>query len=338
VARVGLVANPAAGRDIRRLTGGASVVDNRAKRRVAECVLSGLTAVGDPPSVAVMPDRAGIARHALEESPPDVDVETVDMRVEESAADSRRAAARFRESADVVVVLGGDGTTRDVALEAGDVPLVGVSTGTNNVVPAPVDGTVAGAAAAAVARGLVDAGTVTRQHGTVEATAADVSGEKTLTGLAAVEVTDTPFVGTRAVVDPSDLVGGVVSRAHPAEIGLPSVAGCLGPVAPDDPGGATVRLAEPDRADRTVRGLVAPGLTTAVGISGHRRLDWGEPAVFEVSEGVVGADGEREIELVDATVEVAPVADGPRLVDCRRALEAAGEAGLLVQEAALADD
>ncbi len=336
--RVGLVANPAAGRDIRRLTGGASVVDNRAKRRVAECVLNGLTAVEDPPSVAVMPDRAGVARHALEESPPGVAVEILDGPVEGTAADSRRAAARFRESADAVVVLGGDGTTRDVALEAGPVPLVGVSTGTNNVVPAPVDGTVAGAVAAVVATGLVDADAVTTRHGLVEATAADVSGEKTLTGLAAVEVTDTSFVGTRAVVDPSDLVGGVVSRAHPAEIGLPSVAGCLAPVAPDEPGGTAVRLADPDTADRTVRGLVAPGLTTTVGIGDHRRLDWDEPAVFEVSDGVVGADGEREVELVDATVEITPVADGPRLVEPRAVLDAAGETEALVSDVAPVDE
>jgi hypothetical protein len=336
VARVGLVANPAAGRDIRRLTGGASVVDNRAKRRVAECVVNGLTAVDDPPAVAVMPDKAGIAHHTREEAPPGVEVDILEMDREDSAADSRRAAAHFREWADAVVVLGGDGTTRDVALGVGDVPLVGVSTGTNNVVPAPVDGTVAGACAAVVATGRVDASAVTRRHGLVEATVLDDG--RTLTGLAAIEVTDTPFVGTRAVVDPSDLVGGVVSRAHPTEIGLPSVAGCLGPLAPDESGGAVVRLSDPEAADRTVRGLVAPGMATTVGIAAHRRLDWDDPAVFEVTDGVIGADGERAVELVDATVEVAPVADGPRLVDPRRALDAAGEAGVLVRETAAVDD
>lgn len=332
MARVGLVVNPAAGRDIRRLTGGASVVDNHAKRRVAECVLSGLTVVDDPPPVAVMPDETGIAAHAIQESPPEIDADLIDIPIEGTAADTRRAAAHFREVTDVVVVLGGDGTTRDVALELGSVPLVGVSTGTNNVIPTPVDGTVAGAVAAVVATGHVDADAVTYRHGLVEAVADDVSGEKRLTGLAAVEVTDTTFVGTRAVVDPSDLRGGVVSRAHPSEIGLPCVAGCLEPVEPDEPGGAAVRLGDPDTADRTVRGIVAPGMTTTVGVEDHRRLDWGEPAVFEVSDGVIGADGEREVELADATVEIAPVADGLRLVDPRRALDRAGEAAVLVRE------
>jgi len=115
VAHVGLIVNPSAGRDIRRLTGGASVVDNYAKRRVAECVLGGLTAVPEPPSVGVMPDRVGIADHAVGEAPEAVDAAVLELSIEETAADTRNAAARFRDSADAVVVLGGDGTTRDVA-------------------------------------------------------------------------------------------------------------------------------------------------------------------------------------------------------------------------------
>lgn len=330
--RVGLVANPAAGRDIRRLTGGASVVDNYAKRRVAECVLEGLAVVADPPAVAVMPDRSGIADHAVSEAPDDLAVERVEMPVEETAADTRRAAAHFREHADAVVVLGGDGTTRDVALEVGDVPVVSVSTGTNNVVPTPVDGTVAGAAAAAVATGAADADTVTDRHGRIDVRADDVNGEKRLTGLAAVEITDRSFVGTRAVIDPSELVGGVVSRAHPSDIGLGSVAGCLEPLAPDAPGGIALRLDDPEATPRSVSAIVAPGMTATIGVAERDRLDWDEPATFEVSDGVVGADGERELELVDATVEMTPTADGPRLVDVDAALGAAVEAGALVRE------
>lgn len=332
MAHVGLVVNPSAGRDIRRLTGGASVVDNYAKRRVAECVLDGLTLLSDPPSVGVMPDRAGIAAHAVAEAPDGISIEQVEMPVTESAADTRQAAAHFREHADAVVVLGGDGTTRDAALELGDVPLVSVSTGTNNVVPTPVDGTVAGAAAAIVASDAVDVDAVTYRHGRIEATAEDVNGTKRLTGLAAVEITDRPFVGTRAVVDPSELLGGVVSRAHPSEIGLSCIAGCIDPVAPDERGGAALRLGDPEETSRTVRAILAPGMTTTVGVAAHDPLDWDEPATFAVEDGVVGADGERELELVDATVEVTPVADGPRLVDVDAALGAATDAGALVRD------
>lgn len=327
MAHVGLIVNPSAGRDIRRLTGGASIVDNYAKRRVAQCVLDGLTLLDDAPSVEVMPDNTGIAQHAIEEAPPELGAETLEIPVEETAADTRRAAAHFREVADVVVVLGGDGTSRDASLELGDVPLLSVSTGTNNVVPTPVDGTVAGAAATVVANGLVDVDVVTTQHGRIDVVADDVTGEKHMSGLATIGITDTPFIGTRAIVDPSDIVGGVVSRAHPGEIGLTSVAGCIEPLAPDAAGGAALRLGDPDGTERSVRAVLAPGMTTTVGVESHDRLGWDEPATFEVADGVVGADGERELELTDATVTMTPTADGPRLVDVDRTLQRAAEAG-----------
>jgi hypothetical protein len=338
VTRVGLIVNPAAGHDIRRLTGGASVVDDYAKRCVAECVLDGLTTVSDPPAVELMPDRSGIADPIVSEAPDSVAIEPIEMPIEGSAADTRRAAAHLRDHADVVVVLGGDGTTRDVAMEIGDVPVVAVSTGTNNVVPDPVDGTAAGAAAAVVATGRVEAGAVTERHGTVEVVVDDVTGEKRLTGLAAVELTDRSFVGTRAVVDPAELLGGVVSRAHPADTGLGAVAGCLEPLAPTDPGGAAVRLGDPAEAARTVRAIVAPGLVAEIGVVEHEQVGWDESVVFEVSDAVVGADGERELEVIDGTVEMRPTTNGPRLVDAATALEMAAEAGVLSTEQTSIED
>ncbi|ELY60165.1 ATP-NAD/AcoX kinase [Natronococcus amylolyticus DSM 10524] len=334
MARVGLVVNPAAGRDIRRLTGGASVVDDYAKRRVADCVLEGVTAVADPPSVRLMPDRSGIADHVLEEAPEALEAETLEMPVENTAADTRRAAARFREGdVGAVVVLGGDGTTRDVASGIGSVPVIAVSTGTNNVVPSAVDGTVAGVAAALVATGAVPAADVVERHGRIEARAETPNGEKRLTALAAAEVSSRSFIGSRALLDPDDLLGGVVSRAHPGDIGLPAVAGALEPVAPDEPGGVAVRLTDPENSPRTARAVLAPGVVATVGIKSCERVDPDEPVGFEVPDGVVGADGERELELTDASVEFRVRSDGPRLVDVDVALTTGADAGAFALEA-----
>lgn len=325
VSHIGLIVNPAAGRDIRRLTGGASIVDNYAKRRVAECVLSGLEVLSDPPDAALMPDKTGIAANVVENAPENISADLLDMSLTQSAADTRKAAKRFREDADALVVLGGDGTTRDVALESGDLPVLSVSTGTNNVVPSAVDGTVAGAAAALVATGAVDSDAVTYRHEMVEARAESGS----VTGLAAVELSDRSFIGTRALLDPDELVGGIVSRASPSAIGLGGVAGALGSLAPDEPGAIALRLTDTDAAERTVSAIVAPGVTTSVGVEEYRRLDRDESMTVEVSDGVVGADGERELELTDEVVEFRSVPDGPRLVSFETVFERAARTDIL---------
>lgn len=326
--RIGLIVNPAAGRDIRRLTGGANVVDNYAKRRVAECVLQGLRTVSDPPAAVLMPDTAGIASTVAEDAPEGVSTELLDLSTEGTATDTRRAAARFREDEGIgaIVVLGGDGTSRDTALECGDVPLLSVSTGTNNVVPTAIDGTVAGAGAAFIATGVVDANAVTSRHGMVEARTD--SGD-VVTGLASVELSNRSFVGTRAMLDPSDMAGGIVSRANPADIGLSGVAGAVGPLSAHDPGAIGLRLVDADAAERTVRAIVAPGVVAQLGVQQRRRLTEREPMTIRVDDGVIGADGERELELVDETVEFRSVGEGPQLVSFEAVFERAARSGAL---------
>ncbi len=68
------------------------------------------------------------------------------------------AAQELRDRhAQVVIVLGGDGTHRDVVKGWRDATLIAVSTGTNNVFPRAVEATLAGHAAGAVASARVDA-------------------------------------------------------------------------------------------------------------------------------------------------------------------------------------
>ena len=326
--RIGLIVNPAAGRDIRRLTGGASVVDNYAKRRVAECVLAGLGIVPDPPEALLMPDKAGIADEVVEEAPENVSANTLDLSLSGSAADTRRAAARFREDERCagIVVLGGDGTNRDAALECGSTPLLSVSTGTNNVVPTAVDGTVAGAAAGLLATGAVDSEDVTDRHAMVEA---ETDGGESIRGLTSVELVDRSFVGTRAMVDPADLVGGIVSRANPGEIGLPGIAGALGALPPDEPDAAVLQLCNQANATRTVRAIVAPGMTTEVGIETYCVLKERESTMIEIDEAVLGADGERELEVMNEAVEFRSTPEGPRLVSFDRVFEETARSGVL---------
>lgn len=326
MATVGLLINPAAGRDIRRLTGGASVSDDYAKRRVVTCVLEGLTLADEPIEVRAMPDRAGLGHHAVENAPEGIAVSLLDIGVDGEGDDTRRAAERLREEADAVVVLGGDGTNLDVAHGIGDVPLVSISTGTNNVVPTPLDGTAAGVAAGFVASGAVPTAEVTYRHGMVEATVESGPNEdRTVRGLATLGLIDRQFVGAGAVSEATEFLGGVVSRADPANSGLSGIVGSVTPHAPTAPGGVGVRLRPPGEAHRVVRAITAPGIVERIGVRECRRLDEGETITFDLDSGVLSTDGEPHLELTDAAVSIRPVPEGPRFVEPEAAFEAASE-------------
>lgn len=314
MATVGVIVNPAAGRDIRRLVGNAVVTDNYAKRRIATAVVEGLTIVGDRVDAIVMPDRAGIGESVVETAPEEVSTHLLDMTVEGTAKDTRRAAERFRNETDAVVVLGGDGTIRDVALTIGEVPVAAVSTGTNNVVPSFIEGTAAGAAAGLVGTHSVPVSELVFRHGMVEAAIEEPTRNRSIRGLVTLGIVNRPFVGTRAVLHGSDFVGGVVSRASPDDIGLSGIAGTIQTHHPDTPGGVVIRLAPPCDAPRRVRAISLPGVVERLGIEECRQLEKNESATFEVDYGVISVDGERELELTNAEVRLFPVSDGPRII------------------------
>jgi predicted polyphosphate/ATP-dependent NAD kinase len=150
-ALVGIIANPASGKDIRRLVAHATTVDNQGKVGIIRRVLLGLGAVGIR-RVLVMPDVYRLAEQAqsgLEHgADPIPTLVPVDMPVLHRSQDSQCAAELMRQAGvGCIVVLGGDGTMRMVSKGAGDVPLLPISTGTNNVLPTFVEGTIAGLAA-----------------------------------------------------------------------------------------------------------------------------------------------------------------------------------------------
>src|SRR5215472_230919 len=156
---VGIIANPASGRDIRRLVAHGTVFDNNEKTAIVRRVLLGLEAVGIK-RVAYLPEQDfGIFPRAFEGltgRPQGTSLQAfpLSMPVLSTSADSTRAAQLLASmGAGCIITLGGDGTNRAVARGCGTVPLVPISTGTNNVFPTFLEGTIAGMAAGLVARG-----------------------------------------------------------------------------------------------------------------------------------------------------------------------------------------
>lgn len=321
VGAVGLIVNPAAGRDIRRLVGAASVMPHHEKAAIVRRVLRGLEAAGVE-RVRYMPDGAGIVAAAADVPGLRLRLESLPVRPEGSVRDSIEAARLLAaEGAGAIVTLGGDGTNRAVATTCGRVPLVAISTGTNNVVPSMVEGTIAGLAAGLVASGAVAADQVAPAAKWVEVSTGGVSD----VALVDVAACRDAFRGAAAIWDPARVRALVLSRAEPWAVGLSSIGGRLRPLGPGEPGGLYVELGDGAAGEATVRAVLAPGLAADVPVRECRLLALGEEVGLPGETGIVALDGEREIPC-RGRVTARVTAGGPRLVDVRRVLTVAGRA------------
>src|SRR5439155_23487641 len=120
------------------------------------------------------------------------------MPVTGTSSDSTCAARLLAElGAGCIITLGGDGTNRAVAKGCGTVPLIPISTGTNNVFPTFLEGTLAGMAASLIAAGNAGPNAVHR----APRLAVLINGEEKESALVDVVLSSVPFVGSRAIWD-----------------------------------------------------------------------------------------------------------------------------------------
>lgn len=347
---IGIIANPMSGRDIRRLVARASVFPNAEKTNMALRLISAAGALGVARvhmSTDAMGVAAGVLRAEGKRRPRDgrwPELEFCELdRATGTAEDTRRLVRAMRaRGVGVLVLLGGDGTVRAAAADCGDVPVLPLSTGTNNAFPEMWEATVAGAAAALLATGRVAGEDVTyrakalrvRRGGAEEIALVDVC------------VSTVAHVGARALWEVGTLRELYCAFAEPHAIGLSSIAGLLAPVARHDPGGVLVRLAggagaagdAGDTRDATRRVLapIAPGVLAPVGVHEVAAMVAGRPLTSAVTRGTVAVDGERELEFgPDTPVTVTLTSDGPTVLDVRAVLAAAAERGLMTGTEAL---
>lgn len=328
MASIGIIANPASGKDIRRLIAHGSVFDNQEKVSIVRRVMLGLESVGVE-KVIIMPDYFGIGRRAVEGIQSKLIVETLPMKMEASQEDSTLAARLMREAGvGAIVTLGGDGTNRAVAKEIGDVPLMPISTGTNNVFPQMVEGTVVGLAAGIVACQLLPIEKTTTRQMRLEVLR---DGERIDLALVDVVVNIESFIGSRAVWDMSKVREIVLTRASPSNIGLSSIGGGLYCAQLNRKHGVYLRLNE-GRGSLELTAPIAPGLVQTLHISGYQLLEIGAEILIHHTPSILALDGEREV-VVQAgeEIKIRLTEDGPLLIDLHRTLELAAQQGLMVK-------
>ena len=325
---VGIIANPAAGRDIRRLVAHGRLVSNQEKVNVLRRVLAGLEATGVE-RVVMMPDvsrLAGIATEGMARGP---EVHLLEMAVLNEERDSTRAAELMAEmQVGCLVTLGGDGTNRAVAKGSGSIPLVPISTGTNNVFATTVEGTVAGMVAGVVARGLVDVPSVTSVTSRLELQIDDTRQDIALVDVA---VSKERFVGARAIWDMATIHEIFLARAELATIGLSAIGALLHPSPLDSGAGLHIRLG---KGGTSVVAPVAPGVIASVPVTQWSPLALGVPVEIELRPCTVALDGERAITLSPGQKARVTVSDnGPPVVSVEETPRQASLAGVFTDGA-----
>jgi predicted polyphosphate/ATP-dependent NAD kinase len=323
---VGIVANPASGKDIRRLVAHGSVFSNHEKINIVRRVLLGLDAMGVD-TVLTMPDSFDICRKAQDHVTLATTVQALDMPVEFTQADTTLAAARMRElGVACIISLGGDGTNRALAKATGNTPILPLSTGTNNVFPYMIEGTLAGLAAGVVAQGWVTAPETIVQRPRLDL---EVNGQVVDLALVDAVVCDERAIAARAVWDVAKVRLVVVAQCVPAQIGFMALASNL-PRTDGQSGGGMVLEIHPDAP--AVLAPIAPGLIVPVGVQRHTPLAAG--AQVEVPRGpyTMALDGERErrIQPQDRVVlHLNP--QGPRVINPHLVLAYAAQQGIFLR-------
>ena len=320
---VGIIANPASGKDIRRLVARSSVFDNNEKVAILRRLLIGLDAIGVE-AAYIMPDYYGLGERAADGLTLNMAISLLPMAVQADERDTVEAAGRLADmGVGCLVTLGGDGTNRAAAKTCGQLPLLAISTGTNNVVPAMVEATVAGLAAGLLATGAVDAETVSQTSKRLEVF---VDHEFMDIALVDVAVSSDLFVATRAVWDPSRIKEIVLSRAEPGSIGLSSIGSAIHPIALQDDCGLHLVIGEGGTA---ALAPVAPGLVVPIPLRGTRVIALDTEVELEPCVGMLALDGERCLALYpEQRVAVRLTRHGPRIVDMRACLAEAARGGV----------
>jgi hypothetical protein len=328
---VGIIANPASGRDVRRLVAKASVFHTAEKCNMIQRALTALDAVGVE-QVLMMPDLGGIAAgvyRALQSYPASSsqrwpEVSFLDMPIEDSANDTMRAVERMLDAGvGLIMVLGGDGTHRVVAKSCGNKPLIALSTGTNNAFPEIREATIAGLAAGLVATGAVPLDAVSIQNKVLRVTFNGIDRDLALIDVC---VTTDYWTGAKALWKPEDLSELFVTVARPDAIGLSAIAGLVHSVDRHAGYGLKLQLVPPGRGLITLRVPIAPGLIAPVGIANIREIHPNELWPLQTPRGVVALDGEREIEFGPQDELVVSLdIDGPVTIDVGKVMKLAGE-------------
>lgn len=319
---VGIIANPMSGRDCRRLIARADSVSHESKRNQISRIVVGAAAVGCERILAPWDPRR-LVLGAVENMNLPVTIEEFRTPLHHSAEDTVQNVQEMRErGCDVIVVLGGDGTSRVVSKAWRDATIVPLSTGTNNVFPLLIEPTVAGMAA-----GLVASGKVSRNETAQRAKVIDVAMDGENVDLALIDALflQGDRIGNLGPFDPRHMKTLLLTRAEPAAVGMSPLGGLLCPSGMSDDFGVRVDFCQHSEGGRLLRAPVSPGLFRCAHIGAAGKVPLGQSIDIE-GPGILAFDGDREINLYEhQRARLTVSRSGPWVIDPAQALAVAAE-------------
>jgi len=324
---IGIIANPASGKDIRRLVSHATVFDNNEKVNIVKRVILSAQGCGVD-RIYIMPDTFLIGYKVREDlrisKELKIDVEILNMNIKGNVTDTIEAAKIMEEKGvKCIVVLGGDGTNRAVAKAITNTPVIGVSTGTNNVYPEMLEGTVVGMAAGAIASGICSMDETCRKDKRIE-----ILKDGQLIDIALVDcvISKQKYVGSKAIWNMEDIDMVIVSRAHPASIGFSTIVGTSLIVRAEDDFGALIHV---NSGDQRVKAPIAAGTIQEITVDRPKILQLDESFHFDPTyNGIIAVDGEREVPFkIGENIEIKITRNGPYRVIVDKTLELAQRNG-----------
>ena len=296
---VGIIANPVSARDIRRVIANATALQITDRANIVLRVLACLKACGVD-HVVMMPENGGIRNHVRRGIDRAENQRTgefpklshLDRPITGTVDDTIRAAREMKEQGvAAIVVLGGDGTHRAVVAACGEVPIAGISTGTNNAFPEHREPTITGLAVGLAVMDRVPSRTAFAANKQLVVSRRRRARNRP----GRCRRRDRALCRRPRAVANRDVPRTLVTFADPEVIGMSAIAGLLEPVSRARAFRAPRQARPGPEARITLATPIAPGYVRGIGVRRFARLPPGKPVAPEIEAGSIALDGEREL-------------------------------------------
>ncbi len=327
---IGIVVNPFSGKDLRRITSAAVNVSNAEKADKVVRMIRGMESFGID-KVLLLPDNYMMGPYIAESAGKYKNlpaVEILDYTPEDNCNDTLEGLRRMTEiGIQCLIVLGGDGTCRLAAKAGVRVPIIPISTGTNNVYPEFWEGTTVGIAAAYCATHSFS-DVVAHRSKQIEIW---LNGELSDVALVDAAVTKVPYIGSKVVPNADEIEEVVVCKCGPELIGLSALIGSAAVCDDKDDYGYGMSLSDKRYAAITT---MNPGQLTVVVHGEPYRMEFGRKKSFRASfNGTIALDGERTVCFSEGTlIEFKIERNGPWRLDIPQTLRKAVKEGFLERQ------